>query len=197
LLLGHTAIDPETLRPASGQLFHHLTLPPGTVLVAEAEMSADQAEAVAGLGQVLLGAGRARGTGRARVEVEALAPVPPLQARLDRTAEALRRVGVADPTGIAVFAFVADGWCAEPLSRLLERRGLRLVTGNARRVLQGGWDLERDAQRPLRTLVGAGSWVAVRGPTDAVAELEATGVADPEGTHPLWLRVRDLQGETE
>lgn len=195
LLLGHSAMDPGTLRPALGQLFYQLTLVPGTVLIAEAEMTPDQATTIASLQHVLVGGGRARGTGRARIEVKQQEALPHLHQRLSLCAEALKAQGVLDPEGIAVLAFVADGWCGEPFSDLLARRGLVFVTGNGRRVLQGSWDMQADTQRPLRALIGAGSWAAVRGPLEAVAELETNGVADPFGTHPLWLRARDLKEE--
>ena len=198
LVIGQTEIDPAGRRARDGRLFYQATLRPGTVFTAELLALPEQAAALASLDEVLVGGNRARGLGRAKVCVEAAPELAPVAERVRRTTRALDSRGV-DLGGdeVAVLGLVSDGFAAEPLRTLLERRGLGVVAGQVRSVARGSYDEQAGRPRALRTLLAAGSWVAVRGRDLAggLMELERDGIGDPDGLQPLWPRVRgDVEG---
>lgn len=196
VVLGHTAIDPETRRAARGQLHYQVALAPGTTFEAQLLARPDQAEALRALSEVVVGGRRARGMGCATIQIREI-PTPPLEERMVGLAEAIRRWG-APPNSVVVLGLVSDTAVEPSLAAVLRQRGLEPVAGELRTVERGGWDELRGHPRPLREALAAGSWVAVRcstpNPTPkfvaALEELEREGVADPHEICPLILVVR-------
>jgi hypothetical protein len=193
LVIGRTAIDPRLGRVAQGMLFYEVAMAPGARFAAYLLARPDQAELIAGLGEVWIGGRKRSGQGLARLTVEPMNG-PSLEARLASTRTALAGWGVPD-RGVAVLGFVGDAAFVEAPRREFEARGLRIVAAELRSVPRGGWDEERNTPRAVREVVQGGSWVAVEadGP-DALAELarlEAYGIDDPLGTEPVLVRVID------
>jgi hypothetical protein len=199
LVVGRTAIDARLGRVAHGMLFYEVAMAPGARFAAYLLARPDQAELIAGLGEVWVGGRKRSGQGRARLTVEPI-EAPPLEARLASTKRILARWGAPD-RDIAVVGFVGDAAFDEPPRRQFEARGLRIVAAELRGVPRGGWDEERNTPRPVREVVQGGSWLAVEahGP-EALAELsrlEAYGIDDPLGTEPVLVRVIDDWEVTE
>lgn len=198
LVIGHTRIDPRTRRAATGELHYEVALAPGTVFEAQMVASQDEAEAVAALGEVVVGGRRARGMGRATLEVRELPAVRPLPDRLAATAEALRGHGADPASPIGIVGLVSDVGLPEPLGAVMERHGLRVFAGEARTVQRGGWDELNGQPRALREVIAAGSWLAVEVTSvDELEVLETSGLPDPAGVTPLVLTVRDDWEVTE
>ncbi|MDR7522713.1 MAG: RAMP superfamily CRISPR-associated protein [Armatimonadota bacterium] len=197
LVLGHTAIDPQTRRAAQGQLHYQVALEPGTTFEAQLLARPDQAEVLGAVGEVLVGGRRARGMGRAIVEVREI-PTPPLEERLKRLADTIQKLGARGADRVAVLGLVSDAAVQPSLAEVVRARGLVPVAGELRTVERGGWDELRASLRPLREVLAAGSWAAVRCPTpDSVAaleELEREGLPDPEEICPLIVVVRGDEG---
>lgn len=197
LVLGHTAIDPRTRRAAEGQLHYQVALAPGTTFEAQVVARPNQAEVVAQLGEVLVGGRRARGMGRATVEVHEI-PTPSLEERMASLAAAVRERGADVTDRMAVLGFVSDAAVQPSLAEVFRQRGLEPVAGELRTVERGGWDELHGKPRPLREVLVAGSWVAVRcstaGSVAALEQLERWGLPDPDEICPLIVVVR---GEEE
>jgi hypothetical protein len=195
LVLAHVTIDPTHRRAKRGELHYQVAYAPGTVFVAEVLALPSQAEAIRSLETVLVGGRRARGMGLARIELEDLDPLVPLKERIAATARHLRGLGASGNGDVAVLGLLADAALEHPLRSILTDAGLEVLTGDVRSVVRGGWDEQRDRMRPLRRMLAAGSWVAVRptGPRalEQLERLERHGVPDREGVAPLLLRVRD------
>jgi hypothetical protein len=193
LVIGQTEIDPQLRRVRNRRLFYQATVRPGTVFTAEALAFPEQAAVLDQLDEVLVGGNRARGLGRAKARVTAAPVLQPIEERIRRTSAAVRARGIElGEDELAVLGLVSDGFAAEPLRELLRQRGLEMVTGQADTVVHGSYDELGHRPRALRTLLAAGSWVAVRGRDLAgrLSALERDGIEDPDGLQPLWLRVR-------
>ncbi len=195
LVLAHVTIDPTHRRAKRGDLHYQVAFAPGTVFAAEVLARPAQAEAISGIGTVLVGGRRARGMGLARVELEELPRLPSLPHRITATARRLSELGAPSDGDIAVLALLADAALAQPLRAILTHAGLEVLTGDVREVVRGGWDEGADRTRSLRRVLEAGSWLAVRLASERALEelerLENDGIPDPEGVAPLLLRVRD------
>lgn len=195
LVLAHVTIDPTHRRAKRGELHYQVAYAPGTVFAAEVLALPSQAEAIRSLETVVVGGRRARGMGLARIGLEELPPLAPLAERIAATARHLRDLGASGNGDVAVLGLLADAALERPLRATLTEAGLEVVTGDVRGVMRGGWDEQRNTMRPLRRLLAAGSWVAVRltGPRarEQLEHLERDGVPDREGIAPLLLRVRD------
>lgn len=189
LVLGQTAIDPRRRRAADEQLRGQVVVAPGARFRARLDATADQAAALAALGTIQVGGNRTRGLGLAHLSVDPWPTPPPAAARV---ATSSRAIGAE----VAVLGLVSDAAPSEPVATMLTSRGLEIVTARVRTTVRGGWDEVRRELRPVRRLLAAGSWVAVRGPglVEAAAALEANPAPDPEGTDPVWLTVRELEG---
>ncbi|MCC6222191.1 MAG: hypothetical protein IT201_01715 [Thermoleophilia bacterium] len=195
LVLAHVTIDPTHRRAKRGELHYQVALAPGTVFAAEVLARPAQAEALRGLDTVLVGGRRARGMGLAQIELEERQPLAPLTERIAATVRHLNELGAPGKGGIAVLGLLADAALERPLRATLTDAGLEVLTGDVRSVVRGGWDEQRKQMRPLRRLLAAGSWLAVRLESElALEELqrwEQEGISDPDGVAPLLLRVRD------
>jgi hypothetical protein len=195
LVLSHVTIDPTHRRARHGELHYQVAFSPGTVFVAEVLTRPSQAEAISGLDTVLIGGRRARGMGLARIELEKLPPLASLAERIAATATHLSELGAPGQKDIAVLGLVTDAALERPLRKLLADADLEVLTGDVRSVVRGGWDESNGRMRPLRRLLEAGSWLAVRvGSERALAELERLehdGIPDREEVAPLLVRVRD------
>lgn len=193
LVLGHVTMDPTHRRAKRGELHYQVALAPGTALAAEVLARRSQAAALHALETVLIGGRRARGMGLAQVELQDLPPLPPLRDRIAATARRLTDLGAHDHD-VAVLGFLTDAAVERPLRDILGDAGLEVLTGEVRSIVRGGWDERSGRMRPLRRLLQAGSWLAVRiGSDRALAELERLerdGIPDPEGVAPFLLRVR-------
>lgn len=191
---GHTAIDPGRSSAATGQLYQRQLIAPGARFAAWLHCGPGAAGTLSSLGEVLVGGGRARGTGRTRLEITGAPHGGDGAARVAATTEAVRSAG-ADPAGaVAIVEIPATSWLPVGLRRVLADLGAEIVTGEVTRTPAGGWDERAGRMRPLREAIAGGSWVAVTGTAEALAALDGwtaagTDVADPEGSHHLWLRV--------
>jgi hypothetical protein len=195
LVLSHVTIDPTHRRASHGELHYQVAFSPGTVFAAEVLARPSQAEVIRGLDTVFVGGRRARGMGLARIELEELPPLASLAERIAATTTHLSELGAPDHGEIAVLGLIADAALERPLRKLLADADLEVLTGDVRSVVRGGWDEGNGKMRPLRRLLEAGSWLAVRVGSDrALAELERferEGIADLEEVAPLLLRARD------
>jgi hypothetical protein len=194
MVMGHVSLDPRSRRARRGDLHYQVVLGPGNVFASELLARPSQVEALRSLETVLVGGRRARGQGLARLEIQELPALAPVADRIEATRSRLvAEYGIDDR--IAVLGVLTDAATDRPLTEILRAAGLELVTGEVRDVVRGGWDERSGGMRPLRRLLAAGSWLAVRivedGALEALEALEREGIADPEGTAPLLLRVRD------
>jgi CRISPR-associated Cas5-like protein len=203
LPLGHTAIEPATRRAARGQLHYQVALAPGTTFEARLLATAGQAAVIAELDEVFIGGRSARGMGRARLELVDLGA--PREEDLERaeqaTHKALRDLGVDSPPPLLVLGLESDADPGEPLAELLKRRALAPVAGEVRRVERGGWDELQGSPRSLRSVLQAGSWIAVRWDGEegraGVLQLAQEGLPDPQEICPLIVSVRMPEEEVE
>ncbi|WP_208029755.1 RAMP superfamily CRISPR-associated protein [Rhabdothermincola sediminis] len=188
-VIGQTEIDPVRSRAAAGRLRFQVLLAAGQAFEAVVEAEADQLERIGGLGEVLIGGNRSRGVGRASIGVVPLEPAAglvPLSAGAG--ADGPR------PAEIAVLGLPGDVSTPEPVVELLGRAGLDPVISDVRVVERGGWDGRSAQLRPIRRLLSAGSWIAVR-PADGSDGLdralprlaEALDAIDREDLDRLWL----------
>jgi hypothetical protein len=197
LVLGQTEIDPIRRRVREGLLFQQVVVAPGTVFTAELLALPDQAEALARLGELLVGGNRSRGLGRSQLRVAPAPELPSLAERVAATTAAVHHHGgEVDGEQLAVLGLVSDGFAPGSLRELLATHGLTVLTAEVRSVVRGSFDELDGRSRAGRRLLARGSWVAVRG-QDLPARLEALeqhAGTDPAGLQPLWLRTRhDLE----
>lgn len=194
LVTGHTAIDPNRRTALDGTLRHAVNLAPGTTFVAQLVATPAQADALAQLPAIVVGGQRHRGFGLAKLTVEEAPTRPPVQDRCENMVARLTERGASVDGLVAILGLATDAACSQPLSSLLQARGLVLLTGEVRTTLVGGWDELRRCRRSLREALAAGSWVAVRVPDgnalEALSTLETAPIPDPEEVAPLVVDVR-------
>ena len=189
LVVGQTEIDPVRNRAAEGRLRHRAVIAPGARFAALVEATAGQFEALGrlagaspGSAPVTVGGHTRRGLVAVRLEIGD--PVPAEPAVLDVQGPPVALIGVP-----------SDGFPRSPIRQVLEGHGLEVITGECRPVVRGGWDGQRNRMRPVRRLVAAGSWLAVRtgggggGPSALTAALDAAAadLYDPSDPEPIWF----------
>jgi hypothetical protein len=199
LVSGHTAIDPFSGRVQEGLLYQQQLCEPGSAFVADLLAPEWVADAIAELGELVVGGARSRGLGLATVTVEPASATASVEDRLAWVRGLLERheIRLGPDDDIGVFDIVTSAHVPDGIESAVAVGGCELVTGEAEVDLLGGWDERRDVTRSLREVVTRGSWLAVRGPASALAALEGVVVPDRGGWCPLWLRMRALGNEAE
>lgn len=188
VVLGQTEIDRHRNRAAEHQLRFQATVSPGTQFAALVEATPQQFELLASLETVFVGGNRRRGLGATEIKLS-----PPLNS--GQTFAPVDLEGVE----VVVAGLATDGFAPVALRQRFENEGLSVVAANVRTVERGGWDTLQNQMRPVRRLLQAGSWFALRSAdVDAAIDTERFAAAaaelfDPTDTDPIWMVPRPLE----
>lgn len=188
VVLGQTEIDRRRNRAAEHQLRFQATVSPGTQFVALLEATPQQFELLGSLETVFVGGNSRRGLGATKLTLS-----EPIQGNETFTPTEV------EGTAVIVAGLATDGFAPVALRQRFASEGLSVVAANVRTVERGGWDTLQKRMRPVRRLLQAGSWFALRSAdVDTAIDPErfaavAAELFDPTDTDPVWMVPRPLE----
>lgn len=191
VVFGQTEIDPKRTRAAEHQLRFQAAVAPGTRFAALVEATEEQFEVLGALGTIFVGGNRRRGLGATEIELQ-------MPTTGDRGFTPIELDGIP----IIVAGLATDAFAPTALRPRLESAGFDVVAANVRTVERGGWDTMANRMRPVRRLLQAGSWLALRSDEPVADDFERLGdrfeslasdLFDPTETDPIWMVPRPVE----